>query len=153
MNFKHYYREEDGRVYVSAYAMHHAGMLTQAEGKAAHRAQACADLRKLLKPGQTVYTTLRHVSKSGMSRNISLVIVKGGELRDITFLAAVAMNDTLASGNYNAIKVGGCGMDMGFSLVYNLGATLWPKGARKPHGRRNGEPDSAGGYALKHQWA
>lgn len=23
---------------------------------------------------------------------------------------------------------------------------------REPHGRRNGDPDSDGGYALKHRW-
>ena len=46
----------------------------------------------------------------------------------------------------------GCGMDMGFSLVYELGAYLWPEGTDKPHGTRNGEPDSDGGYALNHRW-
>lgn len=50
------------------------------------------------------------------------------------------------------IKVSGCGMDMGFHTVYTLGAMLWPKGTKKPHGTRNGEPDTAGGYALKSEW-
>jgi hypothetical protein len=54
--------------------------------------------------------------------------------------------------NREGIVVGGCGMDMGFHLVYNLGATLWPKGTEKPHGTRNGEPDTSGGYALKSRW-
>lgn len=27
-----------------------------------------------------------------------------------------------------------------------------PNGTDKPHGRRNGEPDSSGGYALKSRW-
>jgi hypothetical protein len=60
------------------------------------------------------------------------------------------MDDRLADDG--GIKIGGCGMDMGFDLVYSLGATLWPNGTRKPHGTRNGEPDSAGGYALNHRW-
>jgi len=42
--------------------------------------------------------------------------------------------------------------DMGFQIVYQLGQRMWPDGTPKPHGRRNGQPDSAGGYALKHQW-
>lgn len=50
------------------------------------------------------------------------------------------------------VRVGGCGMDMGFHLVYQLGSVLWPKGTKKPHGKRNGEPDYSGGYALKHEW-
>lgn len=154
MNYKNYYRDPSGRVYGADYVPTLPGeKLTQKAGKAAYRAQACADLRKLLKPGQTVYCNLRRVSKSGMSRDISLFIVQGKELRDITYLAAVAMDDNLANGNRTAIKIGGCGMDMGFALVYNLGATLWPKGTRKPHGRRDGEPDSDGGYALKYSWS
>jgi len=51
-----------------------------------------------------------------------------------------------------ALKVGGCGMDMGFHVVYNVGAKLWPKGTAKPHSTRNGEPDRDGGYALKSEW-
>ena len=50
------------------------------------------------------------------------------------------------------LKVHGCGMDMGFSIVYGLGCALWPNGTDKPHGTRNGEPDSAGGYAIGHRW-
>jgi hypothetical protein len=29
---------------------------------------------------------------------------------------------------------------------------LWPNGTDTPHGTRNGEPDTNGGYALKHRW-
>jgi hypothetical protein len=144
--------------------------------KLAERAQACADLRKILEPGMTVYTILRHCSRSGMMRHISLLVAvpayvdvyarnpdgstnydakprrkrNGCETRDISYLAACAMDDRLADDG--GIKIGGCGMDMGFDLVYRLGAALWPKGTRKPHGMRNGEPDSSGGYALKQRW-
>jgi hypothetical protein len=65
-------------------------------------------------------------------------------------LAARAMNDRIADNG--GIIIGGCGMDMGFALVYNLGSTLWPNGTPEPHGTRNREPDSDGGYALKHNW-
>jgi hypothetical protein len=37
-------------------------------------------------------------------------------------------------------------------VTRNLGATLWPDGTPEPHGTHNGQPDRAGGYALKHQW-
>ena len=50
------------------------------------------------------------------------------------------------------LRVSGCGMDMGFHVVYNLGYALWPDGTPEPHGTRNGAPDSDGGYALKHRW-
>ena len=39
----------------------------------AERDEAIANLREILKPGDTVYTILRHVSKSGMSRVIDAV--------------------------------------------------------------------------------
>jgi hypothetical protein len=147
------------------------------------RAEAASELRKLLKPGQTVYTIMRHCSASGMSRVIDLAIVvpdiekvyplrpadqaeyvgqkdyeakpkkhlRGHVIRSIGWLAAKAMADNFDR-DRQGIKIGGCGMDMGFALVYNLGSTIWPKGTPKPHGRRNGEPDSDGGYALKHVW-
>lgn len=108
-----------------------------------------AYLLKMLKPGAKVLTVLRNVSRSGMSRRIDLYTIHKGEVMYLSPAAAVVMGDPRPT---DGIKIGGCGMDMGFSLVYNLGATLWPKGTPKPHGTRNGEPDSDGGYALKHSW-
>lgn len=124
--------------------------LTEKAGKELYREQAKEQLRNILKPGDTVCTILRSCSRSGMSREISLVVVKDGETCDITYLAARAMSDRV--GKREGIIVGGCGMDMGFHLVYNLGYTLWPKGTPEPHGTRNGVPDRDGGYALKHRW-
>lgn len=125
-------------------------------GAAAVKRQDGAYLRKLLKPGSTVYTILRH-GGSGMSRQISVVaMVKRKDTRqtvpvDISGYVATLCGYRRHDRN-GALVVGGCGMDMGFSVVHNLGYALWPKGTRKPHGRRNGEPDSDGGYALKHAW-
>jgi hypothetical protein len=47
--------------------------------------------------------------------------------------------------------VGGCGMDMCFHTVYLLGLAMWPQGTPEPHSRRNGTPDSNGGYALRYR--
>lgn len=111
--------------------------------------EARAELLKILSPGDTVYCVLRSVSRSGMSRVIDFYTIKDNEPRYITHLAAMACDYRLAM---NGMKVSGCGMDMGFSVVYNLGHCLWPNGTDKPHGMRNGQPDSDGGYALKSQW-
>lgn len=108
-----------------------------------------AYLLKFLKPGSQVLTVLRNVSRSGMSRRIDLYTIHRDEMVYLSHAAAVVMGDPRPD---DGIKVSGCGMDMGFHLVYNLGATLWPKGTAKPHGTRNGEPDSDGGYALKQRW-
>ena len=50
--------------------------------------QAKVDLREIIKPGDTIYTIVRHVSRSGMYRSISLFAMVGGELRDISLKAA-----------------------------------------------------------------
>jgi hypothetical protein len=98
-------------------------------------------LEHYLTEGSRVYTILRHVSSSGMSRDISLVIAdKDGTICDITYYTAQALGDRLVERNgHRAIRVHGCGMDMGFHLVYNLSSVLF-------HGQ-----DRAG-YELKQAW-
>ena len=109
-------------------------------------------LTEMLKPGDTVYTVLRHVSRSGMRRRITLhAILDGeGELSDLTYRAAGAMGEKIHK--EGGIVADGCGTDMGFDLVYRLGWALWPNGTDEPHSKRNGEPDMHGGYALKQRW-
>ena len=116
----------------------------------AERAEAIEQLRQWLKPGDTVYTILRHVSRSGMQREIGVVILKDGCDMHPNYLVSQAIGARL--GKRDGVIMGGCGMDMGFALVYALGRALWPNGTPEPHGTRNGEPDTAGGYALKHRW-
>ncbi len=130
-------------------------------------------LLELLKPSNTVYTVLRHVSRSGMFRVISLHIMREGQPYDISWQAAELLEGY--SDKYNGCKVSGCGMDMGFHLVYNLSYSLFPKGfqccgsgeygrveyAYCPSNDHNNKPypkrDSKmwhieGGYALIQRW-
>lgn len=92
----------------------------------AEQEEARERLRKMLRPGQTVYTVLRHVSRSGMMREISLHAAEGSEVLWLTGLAARAMGERV--GKLEGIRTGGCGMDMGFHLVYNLSHVLFPQG-------------------------
>lgn len=74
-----------------------------------------------------VRTILRHVSTSGMSRDISLFVVdaEDGSLWNITHLTNIALEDKPKERNgQNVVRVGGCGMDMGFHLVDCLGYAL-----------------------------
>jgi hypothetical protein len=121
--------------------------------------ESIKELRKLIKPGTTVYTVLRHVSSSGMSRSIDLFVIKQNKPVRITWSASKGMGYQIDRNN-GGIKTSGGGMDMGFNLVYNLGRTLFPKGfiparAGQRYGR-NGTPDDQrdndGGYALNHSW-
>lgn len=115
------------------------------------QADALSQLRAMLIPGETVYTVLRNVSRSGMCRSIDLYNMRENAPVWISRLAARACGFNWDA-KREALKVGGCGMDMGFHAVYTLGACVWPQGTDAPHGVRNGEPDSDGGYALKHRW-
>jgi hypothetical protein len=60
-------------------------------------------------------------------------------------------------GGGDGVPVKGCGMDMGFHLVYAVASYLWPKGAKLPKGTygRNGDKsgyEKSGGYLLKSHW-
>ena len=140
-----------------------------------NKAESARDLRNLLKPGDTVSTILRSVSRSGMMRRISLVIARNNEVLDITWDAARVFGDPVKQrGRYvqdAGMVVEGCGMDMGFHLVYNLSSALFPDGFEcigrdekraiycpandHCNGDRNYKPHmhpNAGGYALNHRW-
>lgn len=122
--------------------------------------QDIRELKRLLKPGDTVYCMLEgEPSRSGMFRRISFKLARVGRvygggrkpyIHDITGYIARILGYRIDK--RGGIGVSGCGMDMGFAVVYELGAALWPKGTSKPHGTRNGEPDRDGGYALKSTW-
>jgi len=118
------------------------------------REQAIEQLQKLLKPGDKVYTVLRHVSASGMSRRIDLYTIKDNRPIYLTGYAAKALG-LRRSPKKEGVTVGGCGMDMGFHLVYELSGVLFRDGFKVNGVGRNGDTsghDNDGGYALKHEW-
>lgn len=132
----------------------------------AEQAQALEYILETVKPGDTIYTILRHVSASGMSRVIDLkVVLPDGSIGQIGWNAARAMGMKYDT-NKEGIRIGGAGMDMGFALVYDLAATLWPNGYECPgetcrsNDHSNGDRDRDrsphhhrdGGYALAHRW-
>lgn len=113
-------------------------VLSDKAGKAAWREQQKNKLREWLKPGATVYTVLKHVSKSGMSRRISALIVHPeGDVMNVSSLVSDVLKLKFHEGS---VVVGGCGMDMGFHLVYCLSSTLFL------------DRGNDSGYTLKHRW-
>jgi hypothetical protein len=93
------------------------------------RDEAIARLHEWLKPGDTVYTIVRHVSRSGMSRDISVLIqTPEGMIHPNWAVARATGMRLVTAGGHDAIRIGGCGMDMGFALVYELSHRLWPEG-------------------------
>ena len=68
---------------------------------------------------QTIFSIIRHVSKSGMTRHIAFFYINMNRPYWITYdihkLLGYKMNKY-----HDAIIVHGCGMDMAFSVVDNL---------------------------------
>lgn len=95
--------------------------------KADHE-KALAKLRDWFPKGSTVYTILRHVSRSGMQREIGVVALVVGEDGSLSALHPnYATSDVLGvpvNKKGNGVKVGGCGMDMGAHLVSELSQAL-----------------------------
>jgi hypothetical protein len=134
----------------------------------AKQLEAIESLRFLLKAGDMVYTTVQHVSQSGMSRDIKALIQREGRIEDISYLVARVIDHKVNERN-GGVRIQGAGMDMGFNLVYLLSHALFPGGFEctgiDEHPNRcpsndhsNGDRDyskhlhQSGGYALQHRW-
>jgi hypothetical protein len=104
-------------------------------------------LEYYVKEGDTVYTLLRSVSSSGMSRTISLKVAKEGRILDLTYFASVVLGWPLVEVNGSrALRVGGAGMDMGFHTVYTLARVLF-------RDKYEGQADAVdAGYSLSQAW-
>ena len=129
--------------------------------------QAILDLQKLLKPGDAVYTTVKHVSSSGITRSIDAHVIRNNEPYWIARKVAKACGFGFDE-KRESVRIGGCGMDMGFHLVYELSSVLFAggfkcsgdKGKRRCHsndhsnGDQNYKPHhhKDGGYALIQRW-
>lgn len=72
------------------------------------------------------YANIVSVSNSGMSRKIKYYIIKNNQLIDITSYICETVGYKEDSKTW-ALKVGGCGMDMVWDVLYNLQRTLQPK--------------------------
>jgi hypothetical protein len=119
--------------------------LTKKAQKEMEIQQAKKELLEILeKADHKVFTSLVSVSQSGMSRKIDVFVsTEAGEIQNINWYIEKLdlYNRDLKT---NALKVSGCGMDMGFSVVYNLSTMLYRK--------EDGSYSHDGAYKLKQQW-
>jgi len=81
-------------------------------------------LRDWMPKGSRVFTVLRSVSKSGMQREVSVVVWLPGDDRPIFPSFHVGRLLGLRCGKREGVVLNGCGMDMGFDLVYQLACAL-----------------------------
>jgi len=112
----------------------------------ADKAEAEERLRELFDelPKKTAYTVTRKVSASGMTRRISVFVVDtDGDLRDISYYVGAVLGWSITDVmGHRTVRVDGCGMDMGFHLVYSLSYALY---------RADGVERA--GYVIRHEWA
>ena len=98
-------------------------MLFEAQTKKEQKRQAYIDaeikLDQLLNRKHEIYSIIRHVSQSGMTRHISFFIIRDNELWYIDNLISDYL-DYKPNKNYSGLVVRGCGMDMAFSVVNHL---------------------------------
>jgi hypothetical protein len=92
--------------------------------KQKEKVEAIEYLKQHIKAGDTLYTKLEKVSSSGMSRQIKVL-----DIKDETPILGYTLKDN------GALVVKGCGMDMGFHVIYSLSQTLFNDG-----------------YAIKQRW-
>lgn len=120
-------------------------MITKTTQKVLDKELARMRLREIFEDQSrpTIYTILRHVSASGMSRDISaFTIDKSGEKINLTYTISEALSEKCRISNgFNAIRVQGCGMDMGFSLVYSVICEIY---------KADGDFNSS---RIHHEWA
>ena len=85
-------------------------------------------LKQLFPKGSTAYTLVTKVAPSGMSRHIMVSgAPKRGEVENVSWYIAKLLDWTYKD-NTRSVFVGGCGMDMGFHLVYTLSRILYEDG-------------------------
>lgn len=119
------------------------------------KAEAVAFLKSIgVVKGSEIYSYVRSVSSSGMSRQIKFLfptVRQHGEnfgenakpeIVDITRHVAI-INGSRFNKDKWVIVAQGCGMDMCFNEVYNLASNLW----RDEKGEHDGKTDA--GYWLK----
>lgn len=143
--------------------------MTKKQEAETQRLEAIEYLKEYFKPGDIVYTDLKHVSSNGMSRHISvyaLGIRENGKpfIYDCTHLVATVLDHRRAKDG--SLVVGGFGMDMGYSVAYGISSVLYRDsfyciGENCPsndhsngdkEGYTIGHKHTDGGYALRHSW-
>ncbi len=92
-------------------------------------------LQDMFPQGSTAYTFVTKVAPSGMSRHIMVAgSRKKGHVQNVSWYIAELL-DYKYKPDTRSVFVCGCGMDMGFHLVYDLSSVLY-----------------GDGYVIEQQW-
>lgn len=100
--------------------------------------EALERLKQWVQPGDTIYCVLAHVSQSGMRRIIRFYKIATSQETGKQETWALSWNVAKAlhfgyDEKKEGVIVNGCGMDMGFHVVYNLSNALFADGHQLTH--------------------
>jgi hypothetical protein len=148
--------------------------MKRTKAQEAERNEAINWFRAHTKPGDTIYTILESVSRSGMSRQIRVLVPFTRDGGSVDFFhpnhAAATILGCRQAKRGDGLVIGGCGMDMGFHVVYEIGSAVWPDGVpcvgvacrsndhsngdhdRTPHSDAHPHLHHDGGYTFNQRW-
>ena len=116
-------------------------MNTMTKAGQTEQQEAITRLREWVKPGDTLYTLIKSVARSEMSRVIQVIQIVNNEPHYLGYNVALALGRSYDR-KQEGVRVNGCGMDMGFELIYALSCKLFCE--------EHYDHDKA--YSLKHRW-
>lgn len=128
----------------------HCVALYGQEGRDALHEYRRAKMLELVPVKATLTVVCTNRSSSGMSARfrVFVPVIRDGKPIIVEITGHVAELCGMRLSDHGEIVMGGCGYSKSFQIGYSLGRALWPNGTPEPHGTRNGEPDSDGGYAI-----
>ena len=106
---------------------------SKAQAAREDRDAARARLREIFPRDAAVTVVLVHVSPSGMSRRFLVLASEGGRIGDVSHLVLRDGVGTRPRNGAPGVVVPGTGMDMAFSLVYELAGALYGDGYALRH--------------------
>lgn len=80
------------------------------------------ELEQWIKKGDTIYSVVTTVSRSGLSRRAKFYVVVDGRIVPITYLIADALGETI---KYDEVVLKGVGLDVCFDAVLRTGRLLY----------------------------
>ena len=92
------------------------------------------NMGRYVNEGDTIYTIVKKVAPSGMSRQMSVIVRTDTGISNISWWVARALGYRMCK-DRSCFSIAGCGQDMGFAVAYDIGATLF-----------------GDGYKVKHSW-
>jgi hypothetical protein len=92
----------------------------------AEQAEGMGALREYVTEGVTIYTIIRSISRSGMSRRLSVIVFRDNEPFSLDWAVSRALDYPLRR-VVEGIRVDGCGMDMGYHVASSIASAVGVK--------------------------